>query len=227
MKRKLLIIGTGGEGREAAWIARRMMDAGTANWDEIEFLDDNSALKGQFINGIKVGGTTADLDHLNLSEIQIVAAIGYPDIRRKVIDRICKHHPDLEWANLIDPSSLTAENTNLGRGIILSPFAAVSVNCTIKDYVLIGTGAIIGHDTQIESFSSVFPGVCLSGNVKISEQVLIGTGAKVIQGLSIGPQSVIGAGAAVIRNLPEAVVAAGVPCTIKRYLDSSVNGVNL
>ena len=52
--------------------------------------------------------------------------------------------------------------------------------------VLINTGAIIEHDTQISSHSQIAPGAILAGNVNVGEGSIIGMGARIIQGISIG-----------------------------------------
>lgn len=208
-KHKLLIVGTGGEGREAAWIAERMNNAKTANWEILGFLDDNAEMSGKRINGYPVLGTTSYLSELN--DYEVVVAIGYPQIRRKVVERIQAQSPQQAFATLIDPSVIIPRNTRIGSGCILSPGAIVSVNVKIDSHVLIGSGCIVGHDDQIHDYATLFPGSCIAGNVELHSGVLCGARSSVIQGLTIGENAVLGAGAVVIREVESSATMAGVP----------------
>lgn len=51
-------------------------------------------------------------------------------------------------------------------------------------------------------------------NVFIDDNVFIGNNVTVLKGVTIGCNSVIGSGSIVTRNIPENVVAAGVPCRV-------------
>jgi acetyltransferase-like isoleucine patch superfamily enzyme len=53
--------------------------------------------------------------------------------------------------------------------------------------------------------------VNISGHVNIGEEVSVGTGSKIIQNISIGRNTIIGAGAIVTKDIPENVVAVGMP----------------
>jgi maltose O-acetyltransferase len=51
-------------------------------------------------------------------------------------------------------------------------------------------------------------------NVTIEDNVFIGSNVVLLKGVSIGHNSVIGDGSIVTRNIPENVVAAGIPCRV-------------
>jgi len=56
-------------------------------------------------------------------------------------------------------------------------------------------------------------------DVYISENVWIGAGVQILPGVYIGKNSVIGAGSVVTKDIPDNVVAVGVPCKILRRID--------
>jgi len=60
------------------------------------------------------------------------------------------------------------------------------------------------------------PGATVGGNVEIGEFSAISLGASVIQRVRIGSHSVVGAGALVLRDLPDRIVAFGVPAVVVR-----------
>jgi acetyltransferase-like isoleucine patch superfamily enzyme len=123
----------------------------------------------------------------------------------------------------------------LGRGTILS--------CKNGDIVL-GDFANIGFHSEIFSGSSVRVGhhalfaayTYLVGGghelgqpdkpvieqprtslgIEVGDNVWLGAGVKVLDGVHIGSGAVVGAGAVVTGDLPEAVVAAGIPARVLR-----------
>jgi acetyltransferase-like isoleucine patch superfamily enzyme len=123
----------------------------------------------------------------------------------------------------------------LGRGTILS--------CKNGDIVL-GDHANLGFHCEIFSGSSVRVGRYglfaayaylvggghefdaaevpiieqprTSKGISLGENVWLGTGAKVLDGVTIGDRVVVGANAVVTEDLPDAVVAAGIPAKVLR-----------
>ena len=59
-------------------------------------------------------------------------------------------------------------------------------------------------------------GVRISGNCRVGEGALLGTGATLVQQVSVGGWSTVGAGAVVIEDIPDKVVAVGVPAKVVR-----------
>lgn len=55
-------------------------------------------------------------------------------------------------------------------------------------------------------------------DVHIGENVWVGTGVTILPGVTIGKNTVIGAGSVVTRDIPENVLAVGVPCHIVRKI---------
>ena len=61
-------------------------------------------------------------------------------------------------------------------------------------------------------------GVEIAKPINVGNNVWIGSGSTVLAGVTIGDDSVIGAGSVVTRDIPSGVVAAGVPCRVKRAI---------
>lgn len=70
---------------------------------------------------------------------------------------------------------------------------------------------MIGHDCKIGKLCTVGPNAGIAGNVTVGEGSYVGIGSNIIQNITIGKWSMIGAGAAVVRDIPDKVVAVGVP----------------
>lgn len=204
----LIIIGSGGLGRETAWTAERI-NAVNPEWNILGFIDDNIQVQGHIIDGYRVIGTTACVkDH---PDAYYVCAIGSARIRRLVVEKI-KNIADVKFAVLIDPASVFGkERVDIGEGCIVCANTYITLDIKIGSHVYIGANSTVGHDARINDYVTLYPGVNLSGSTHVGSGCELGTGSRVIQGLSVGNGTIVGAGAVVVRNLPPDCTAVGVP----------------
>ena len=203
MGRGLVIVGTGGMGREAAaWVA----DVGRAD-DLVGFLDDDPGSHGQEVARLPVLGGTSWLDEH--PDVEVVVAIGTPRVREAVVDRILA--AGVLLATIVHPSAVIGPRVRLGPGTIVCPGAMLSCDVTVGRAAIINYGAMVGHDGVLGEACFLAPGVHLAGNVTVGPRADVGIGASVIQGVTIGADAVVGAGAVVIHDVPEGVTAVGVP----------------
>lgn len=204
----LIIIGSGGLGRETAWTAERINKV-NPEWNILGFIDDNIQVQGRVIDGYKVIGTTAAAK--NYPDAYYVCAIGSARIRKIVVGKI-KGIADVKFATLIDPASTCDREYNeIGEGCIICGNTYITLDIKIGNHVYIGGNATVGHDAQIGDYVTLYPGANLSGTTKIGNGCELGTGSQVIQGLSVGNGTIVGAGSVVVRNLPPDCTAIGVP----------------
>ncbi len=115
--------------------------------------------------------------------------------------------------------------------IEIQPKVNIGANCQVysKRLVKIGTGTMIAAYNCIMSggrydYKSEVPLAEQSsytvGPTLIGEGCWLGVKAVVLDGLSIGDRAVVGAGAVVTKNIPERVVAVGVPAQVKEQVYS-------
>ncbi len=69
----------------------------------------------------------------------------------------------------------------------------------------------MGHDSAIEDFSSIMPGVNISGGAHLKRGAYIGTGAKLIKATTLGAYCKVGAGAVVDCDVPDETTVVGIP----------------
>lgn len=83
----------------------------------------------------------------------------------------------------------------------------------IGNHVSVGANSIIGdRDDHSEIYASNdLP-------IKINDNVWIGMNVTILKGVTIGRNSIIGAGSIVTSDIPENVIAAGIPCKVIRKL---------
>ena len=76
---------------------------------------------------------------------------------------------------------------------------------------IVNTGASVDHDSVIGDYAHVAPGARLGGHVRVGEGALLGVGSAFLPGVSVGAWATVGVGAAVVGDVPEGVIARGVP----------------
>lgn len=114
-------------------------------------------------------------------------------------------------------------NNVIEDGVNIMTGTIITNDVKIKKGVLINLNCTVGHDTTIERYSELSPGVHISGHSYINEFVTIGTGTVVLPGVEIGKNSIIGAGSVVNKNIPENMVAVGIPAKIIKNIDTSLH----
>lgn len=75
------------------------------------------------------------------------------------------------------------------------------------------------HDGGVWVFRDSSPDLDLVKPIVVGDNVFIGYGTVIMPGVTIGSNVVIGAGSVVTRDLPDNVVAVGVPAKVLRGLD--------
>ena len=90
--------------------------------------------------------------------------------------------------------------------------------CRIGSYVMFAPNVVIsttGHPLHPDFRDK---GAQFSLPVTIKDHVWIGSNVTIMPGVTIGENSVIGAGSVVTRDIPDNVVACGVPCRVMRAI---------
>ena len=200
----IYIIGASGFGREVAWLIEELDD-----WNIVGFIDDNEKVLGTNVNGFPVVGNTEYLIEQN-KNINVVIAIGNPIIRKKIYDKLSRSNM-VNFPNIIAKDVRISNTNQLGIGNIICTHNVLTTNITIGNFNHINLSCTIGHDTIIEDFSTVYPGVNISGNTRIKSFVEVGTGTKIIQGKTINENIIIGAGSVVVKDLLETGTYVGIP----------------
>ena len=205
--KKIAIIGAGGFGREVKMLIDQINRA-SPTYDFIGYYDDGIE-KGVKVNNHTVLGSIEDINDIDY-ELCVVAAIGLPTLKKKLLDRI--DNPNISYPVLIHPSVVIENDfVSIGEGSIICAGNFITVNIIIGSHVILNLSCTVGHDTVIGSFSSFMPSVNISGEVNIYEGVYVGTGAKIINQLEIGEFTIVGAGAVVSKTLPAKCTAVGIP----------------
>ncbi len=202
---KVVIVGAGGQGRVVLDILRN-----NHQFEVIGFIDSAKALHGKVIDEVSVIG---DMDSLkDFAEMGIggaIVAIGDNDIRSKFAQIINSY--GISLINAIHPSATIAQNSVIGKNVVIAQGANICAHVKIKDSVICNTGSIIEHESVIYEGVHICPGVKLAGHVTVHPHAFIGIGSTVIQNITIGESATVGAGAVVLKDVDPETTVVGVP----------------
>jgi UDP-perosamine 4-acetyltransferase len=117
--------------------------------------------------------------------------------------------------NAIHPSAIVSPSARIGQGVAIMAGVAINADSQIGDLSIINTGAVVDHDCRLGAACHLGPASALAGGVIVGERAFLGVGARAIPGVTIGEDTIVGAGGVVVRDLPDAVLAIGVPAHVK------------
>jgi sugar O-acyltransferase (sialic acid O-acetyltransferase NeuD family) len=209
--KRVVVIGAGGHGREVAEILRDQARRGGA-LTVLGFIDDSESMRGQTIDGLPVLGDWMWFDGADLTDVAVICAVGQPLVCRRLVQRALAL--GLPFVSAISPLAHISSYAQVGQGVTMFPHVVVNTGALIGDYCILNVGTSVSHDVRVGRYSNVNPGVHLAGNVTVGEGCYIGMGTNVIQGQSIGSWTTVGASAVVVRDLPDSVIAVGVPARV-------------
>lgn len=207
----VLVVGGGDQGRQ-------VISAIEAAGNTIAGVLDRTIPRGSVVAGYPVVGAENDLracaDGENAGAF--VVAIGDNATRGALLERLTAECPGLSIVTVVHPTAFVARDATIGSGCIVLAGAVVSNGCTMGRGVLLGTHSSLDHDCVVDDYASLAPGVTTGGTVRIGRASALGVGANVVHRISIGADTVIGAGALVLDDIPDRVVAYGVPARVAR-----------
>jgi len=212
-KQSVLIIGAGGHAQVVADVLLRMREAG-AGLTPVGYLDDDPAHAGQTLLGLPVLGA---IGHLSaVPHDVLVVAIGDNSTRQELFAVLQGEGESFTVAR--HPRAVIAPDVQIGQGSVICAGVIVNPGTVVGANVILNTGCTVDHHNHIGDHVHVAPGVHLGGDVTIGEGALVGIGATVMPQRRIGKWSVVSAGSLVHTDLPDRVVAAGVPARVVRKL---------
>jgi UDP-N-acetylbacillosamine N-acetyltransferase len=209
----IVIWGTSGHARVVADILRQ-----TNAYRIHGFLDNvNPGLRGSSFLGAPVLGGTEALDTLLAIGVRhLILAFGDCRARLRLSAQI--QRSGFELGEAIHPRAVIASDVQVAPGAVIAAGAVVNPGSILGESVIINTLASVDHECVIGNGAHISPGVNLAGRVTVGMGTWIGIGAKIIDGIKVGNGAMIGAGAVVTSDIPDHVLAFGVPARVIRKL---------
>lgn len=113
-----------------------------------------------------------------------------------------------------------------GKNISVGKNFYINHNCTILDgaKVTFGDNVFIAPNVVFSTAGHAIDpeqrarGLEIAFPINVGDNVWIGANVSVLPGVTIGSNTIIGAGSVVNKDIPEGVIAAGVPCKVIRKI---------
>jgi len=218
MKKRLLIVGAGGFGREVFTWARHI--EGTQNdWEVWGFLDDNPlALRNVSFNAEILGSPQT---HDPREDELFVTAIGDPATRLRLSREL--ELRGAKFATLVHPTAIIGIDCKIGAGSILCPFTVATTHVKLGRHTIVNLHSTIGHDATLGAGVTLSDHCDITGGCKLGDGAFVGSHASVLPNVQVGDYSKIGAGSVVMKDVADNTTVLGIPAKAIFSLTKSPN----
>jgi acetyltransferase EpsM len=192
--------------------------------DEYEiagFIDDvHPERRGEEFCGAVILGGREQLEVLPTQGVSKLV-FGFGDCRARLRLSEIAREKGFQLATVIHPKAFVAATASVGCGTVILAGVIVTPATRIGENVIVNTSASVDHECVIEDGVHIGPGAHLGGRVFVGRAAWIGIGATVIDRASIGAEAVIGAGAVVVSDIPDGVLAYGIPARVIKRVETN------
>jgi len=235
--KKLIILGGGGFASEIAETIEQINQASGSVGDVFQIVgfvydgaenDKDTENWQESLYHLRILGEFDILESMDLFDVDFVCAVSTPEIKKKLVKKIKSLGG--KFATLIHPKTILSPKTVMGEGcIIQSNCILTGYGIVLGDFVTLNDNVAIGHRAKVGSFTHINPNTNVSGEAEIGEDVFVGVKATILKA-KIGNGAVIGACALVTKDVPDNLMAKGIPAVLfekssKRYRDNDVKNV--
>jgi sugar O-acyltransferase (sialic acid O-acetyltransferase NeuD family) len=201
---KIILFGASGHSKPILEILEQ-------DFQVVGYIDDFSQ-KDSFCNYPILGKTDDLLEIVEKYKIDGgFISIGDNFTRWQIFQKIRKKVQNFKFVKAIHKKAIIGKNVEIGDGTVVMAGAVINPSSRIGEHSIINTSSVIEHDSQIGDFSTIAPKVAMGGGVQIGNFSTISIGATVKHLIKIGDDVVVGANSLVLKNLPNNIVAYGLP----------------
>lgn len=208
-RRKLVIVGAGGLGVEAIWVARAMTAAGGDGWDILGFADDAPEKIGGEHYGAPILCASAEIPRVCGADAHVYVAVGDNQKRRRLAQACAEM--GLRAATLVHPKAELAHDVLLGEGSYVGPFATLAPHCRVGRHVIVNIRAVVGHEARVGDFAQLAPGAVITGGCAVGVGAFVGANASLFPRRRVGDFASVASNSFVVADVPEGETAMGVP----------------
>lgn len=156
-------------------------------------------------------------NHFKTVDKKFTIGVGNPKLRYMLYEKFTNAGGELQSV-ISKFSEIGSFGIHIGIGCIIMGGVKISNDVKIGKGVMIYYNSVITHDVEIADFVEISPSVNILGRAKIGKFTQIGAGSTIFPDVEIGDNVIIAAGSVVRNNIPDNVMAAGVPAKIKKMI---------
>ncbi|MEM9227302.1 MAG: acetyltransferase [Verrucomicrobiota bacterium] len=201
---RFVIIGAGGQGAEALWVARASSREGF-----LGFLDADPELAGKEVLGAEVLGAEDDFIAQGNAGVGFHCAIGNNGVRKAVAEKM--QAAGLLPVTLIHPHAIVTEDVEIGAGTYIGAGTVVSIRARLGMHTLVNLNVTVGHDAVVGDYAQLCPGARVNGCCQVGAEALIGSNAVIEPGKSVGSGATLAACSFATDDVQPGETALGIP----------------
>ena len=204
--KNLFIVGAGGFGREIACLLDEIQRIQGQLWNVAGFLDDTeNPLHGKECN-LSVVGTIRD--YTPAGDDILVMGIASPQAKIRLVPML--KQKGAVFASIIHPYAYLGEHNSIGEGVVIYGGFSMSVNCRIGNFTTL-LSSQIGHDCEIDDYSTISGQCNLMGGVRIGKSVFMGGNVAIAPKIIVGEEAYICVGSVLVKDVRPGVKMLGNP----------------
>lgn len=195
MKKKIIIIGTGGHSSSIIDLIES-----TQKFKILGFICNKKKIGSYYLN-YKVLGKDS---HLIKIKKTIFIALGFSSYKN--LSYYKKKYLKIKSMGftiprVISPFSYVSKNSVIGEGVNIFHGVIINNNCKVGEGVTINSKALIEHDCFIDDFCHVSTGCIINGGVHIDKKTFIGSGTIIRENVKIHKKKFIKISSLIIKNM--------------------------
>lgn len=204
------VFGCGGFGREVMPIMSNVLCL-SSHEHVLRFMVSAWAQEKKLdrVNGYEVW--TMNDSRVDAERAQYVIAVGNPQVRRAIHQRILGAGLHMRPMSLLSHMANVDDRTIIGDGLIACAHVLIHPNTDIGRHCHLNIYSYVAHDATLGDFVTLAPKAAVNGNCRVGSGAYIGTGAMLREGVMVGPDAVIGMGAVVLEDVPPGETWVGNP----------------
>lgn len=199
------LYGSGGLGRGLYDTITR--NATNMRWEHVIFINDFDG-EGDYYGTDRINFNTV-VQRFRSDEIEFLVAVGEPQDRQLLADKIKKHGYKL--TTYIDDTAIVSPTAQIGDGVIIWSNTVIDSQAKIRSNVLIEHQCYIGHDSVVGENSVVSSNSMIGGFSYIGGTTFLGISTAVRDRIKIGDGVIVGIGSVVVRDVENDMTVVGNP----------------
>lgn len=162
-------------------------------------------------------GSDEDLKEIYQEDEFIIIAVSSPSLKEKIVSSFSKQC--YSFTSYIHPSVIISDFSNIETGCIIGPNAVLTGNVSLHKFVYLSYSSIVGHDSSIGEFSTIYPLVEVSGNCNVGKKCVFGLKSACFPGLTLTDETKVDAGSILRKSTDLKGIYSGNPAELKKIID--------